>query len=364
MTSTADDARMPISNRLRSLDITRLFVILMMFVAHWWGILKRFPGPHADVSLYLSRIATPGFVTVFGLTAGYAYWYIYITNPRELRRKLLARGAKTAKYALLVAIPGFVTLVHQGRGVTPQWVYGTYSVLMFYSLAIPSMLLVFPIIRRRPTVLAPLAAAALWIAGDLLRRVWPSSASPWIEYPRLLLVSGAYSYFNLMAIAVTLIPVGTFLRRAGMDRASRRSALSVVAAIGASICVGALLVAALTGEFSARDVITGAAKYPPRLWYFSHFAGMTLCIFGLMGVLEASHGDLPRWLRPLATIGKSPLQVYAAETFVLPAARALAWVSGVRTDITFALAFIVFASYCAWLARPRPTSPTVLGPVS
>ncbi|HSM93642.1 MAG TPA: hypothetical protein VLT47_12220 [Anaeromyxobacteraceae bacterium] len=343
------------SERLGALDLTRFFAISMMFVCHWVGILERFPGPHADAILWLGRSATPGFVTVFGFTSGYAFWSRYRSDPGALGASLLARAVRTAKYALLVSAPAMGVLAHDGVWSASRWAFATYSVLVFYCLAIPSMYLVFWLVRRRPSLLAPLLGAASWAAGDLLRSVWGPSESIGIEYARLVLVAGPYAYLNLMGVAVTMIPLGIFLRTRAEER--RTATLGALALVGAALCAAGLLSGALSDGFSARAVINGEAKYPPKLWYFTHYAGMTLFLLGALGVAQRRFPRFSTWVQPLATLGGAPLKIYAAHAFVLPATHLLAWATKTRTEVTFAIALGLLLVYFARLSRP-PDGPT------
>lgn len=345
------------SERLGALDLTRFFAISMMFVCHWVGILERFPGTHADVLLWLGRSATPGFVTVFGFTAGYVFWSRHLADPVALRASFLARALRTAKYALLVSTPVMAVLLYERSWSPSQWAFSTYSVLAFYALAIPSMLPVFALLRRRPAVLAPLLGAALWVAGDVLRAVWPQSPRLWIEYPRLLLVSGTYAYLNLMGLAVMVLPLGIFVHERTGER--RAAALRTIALAGAAACAVGLLAGVLSDGFSARAVIDGHAKYPPRPWYFLHYAGLTLCLLGALGATQARFPAMARWVHPLEILGGAPLKIYAAHAFVLPATAFLSWGTGVPTELSFALSFAALVAYFASLVRTgrRPPIP-------
>ena len=108
------------------------------------------------------------------------------------------------------------------------------------------------------------------------------------------------------------------------------------------------LLGVATGEFSLHNIVLGAIKAPPRVWYWLFFGGAALLLligFILLGLkLGAREKKLTY---PIALFGQASLPIYTAHTFVLPLLNWLDRLVVVEGVARIVLPFSVFAIYCA-----------------
>jgi hypothetical protein len=197
-------------------------------------------------------------------------------------------------------------------------VFASYSVLLFYALALAVLPLWLAWLRPKPVRRAVVGGIALWIVGTIAYEVWPAGRLAGPEFVRMTLVSGGYGYCQMMGTALLAVPLGLYLRRAletGVDRPFLVRLLGLglgLSAVGAAWGIAA-------GEYDLERVISGDLRIPSRGWYFLHFGALSVVTLAGLDLLTRD----ARWFRPigyvLALFGQTALVIYTGHVFILPA---------------------------------------------
>ncbi|HJZ93873.1 MAG TPA: heparan-alpha-glucosaminide N-acetyltransferase domain-containing protein, partial [Gemmataceae bacterium] len=167
------------TRRLMGLDQARAVAIIAMIVAHFApGVFIQLPqlDPVRTPVLWFGRTATPAFVTVFGVTTGFVFLPRFRRTPGGTTRWVLWRAAVVTFAAAVVALPQWVRLGSHGVTDPWEWVFGGYSVLLFYSLALALLPAWLWLLRDQTTVRAVGAGVGLWVVGTAGFHLWPEQS--------------------------------------------------------------------------------------------------------------------------------------------------------------------------------------------
>ncbi|NEX15344.1 MAG: hypothetical protein C1943_01580 [Halochromatium sp.] len=157
--------------RLTAIDKTRAFAILCMITIHFGpGVFDRLPSLDflMEPVLFLGRFATTAFIIVFGITIGYIYIDKYIAAPGPVSKKIYARARLLFIYAIIICIPNYINLVIQGDTNPSHWLYGTYSILNYYAIALFTLPLWLRFLTKSLVRNSLILGASFWILGYLL----------------------------------------------------------------------------------------------------------------------------------------------------------------------------------------------------
>jgi len=308
--------------RLPGLDEARAVAIGALILAHFApAILERglVGDGIATAILLIARFATPGFIVIFGVSAGLVYAPDFAEGRAAAGRRRLRRRVRLLLISsLLVAAPGYAAAWRSGDLDLGGFILASYGILTFYLLAVCSLLVFLPVLAKRPSAWLVVVGTGMWAAGVALAMV------PWIDgerighlgLARLYFVSGAYAYLPLMGSALLVIPIGAALRRGmrggGIGRTVQRLAVGACAAACLALAAGYL-----QGELQMVEITSGRLKAPPRPWYFALFGSTALLMFAVF-YAASSVQWVSRALTPVRLVGQCALPIYVAHAFVLP----------------------------------------------
>ena len=345
-------SRPVLAPRFTAIDETRALAIFSMIIMHFGpGAFQRLPAlqPLAEPILFLGRFATTTFVIVFGVTIGFVYFDRFRGPDRHLVLEAThARARLLVLCALLICVPDYINLWLAGDFNLSHWLFKTYSIFNYYALALLSVPLWLRALAPAPVRNALMLGVAHWALAWLWLMAWPlDPALGFQEYLRLNLLSGPYAYLQLSGSAIMAIPVGIALRHAVRAR-QEVNFVHRLLPLALLLSLAGWLLGVATGEFSLHNIVLGAIKAPPRVWYWLFFGGAALLLligFILLGLrLGAREKKLTY---PIALFGQASLPIYTAHTFVLPLLNWLDRLVVVEGVARIILPFSVFAIYCA-----------------
>ncbi|MCP4646044.1 MAG: DUF1624 domain-containing protein [bacterium] len=339
--------------RFACLDGTRAIAVGAMMFAHFGpGVFSRVPAtqPFQTLLLYLSRFATPAFVTVFGVTAGFVYFEKFVAGGgAAIVQRVKRRIVLLIVCSFLIQVPEFVKLLLDLENVAPtDWLYASYSVLLYYTLGVASVPLWLRIVAPNPYPRCLMLGGAHWLVGAALANyLWPYRPDlPGLEFGRFYLVSGSYAYLQMSGTALMAMPIGIALRRCSVA-GTTRTCLGKIAVLGAAATACGLLLGVLWGEFAVSDMATGALKAPPRFWYFLYFGGWTLFLMGASGWVEFTVDWVGKAAYPFGLAGQAVLPIYTAHTFVLPGVHLMEYVLPGVGKLNLAAPLVLFTLFSA-----------------
>ena len=359
------------ASRFTAIDETRALAIISMMIMHFGpGVFQRLPAlePLAEPILFLGRFATTTFILVFGITVGFVHFDRFqgSARPRVLAA-LHSRARLLLLCAIAICIPTYINLWLAGDFQFNHWLFGTYSILSYYALALLSAPLWLRLLGQTPLRNAILLGVAHWLLAWTWLQFWPLDPAltfqvyPHVslylpqtpdllgvkEYLRLNLLSGPYAYLQLSGSAILAIPVGIALRRAVQADQQPQFVQRMLPLALALAFAGAML-GLWSGEFSLHNIVQGDIKAPPRVWYWLFFAGPALLLLGGFILLDLKLNEYgSRLTYPLALFGQASLPIYTAHSFVLPALNWLDQLVVVEGIGRILLPFALFAAYCA-----------------
>jgi len=365
------------ARRLLGLDQARAVAILAMLAAHFApGAFVQVPRlePLRAPVLAFARLATPTFVVVFGVTIGFVYLPRYLRGePGPTARHLGRRARVMLLCAAVIALPGWAGLSREDLADPWAWLFGLYSVLLFYALALsllPAWLrwvcragLGGPVGRRSVTVKCVLAGVALWVIGTAAHELAPQGPRAGPEFVRMMLVSGSFAYCQLMGTALVVVPVGARLR-AAWDAGADRGFLGTLLLTSLGLAAVGGVWGWAAGEYDPARLLSGDLRTPPRAWYFLHIGGVGLALVPTLELLTRA----VRGLRPaaylLALFGQAGLTVYTGHTFVLPGLALADRFVPLHGAARLAAALVPFAVFCVLVmyVRHRRENPQSPGP--
>lgn len=342
--------------RLTCIDETRALAIISMIIMHFGpGVFERLPQLSflADPILFLGRFATTTFILVFGVTIGFAYYHRFEGQGRkDITKNLLKRSRLLLLCSLIICVPLYVNLIIDRDWNTRHWLFSTYSILNYYTLALLSVPVWLWAVRGRHFFARCLClGAGHWALASLVLAIWPLDPGlGFSEYARMHLASGPYGYLQLSGSAIMAIPVGYALRRAMKSPRGILPTLWKFIPGGLAIALVGFGIGVWLNEFSVAAIIEGTVKTPPRAWYFLFFGGLAMGLLSLTGILGQSLGKWNKALYPLSLFGQASLAIYTGHRFVLPS---LGWLdaSGLKIEgvIRIVLPFLLFAFFCAFM---------------
>jgi Acyltransferase family len=342
--------------RFLGLDQARALAIIAMMVSHFG------PGLFIHVSaleplrtplLWFGRAATPAFATVFGVTVGFVLLPRFVRGDRgETVRRLWRRAGLIFLCAIAITVPLWVQM--ERRGVTDawQWVFGLYSVLLFYSLAFLSLPIWLRWLSRHTTARALAAGVMLWAAGTFGYELWPQQPPSGIEFLRLILVSGSYGYLHMMGTALLALPLGWQLRQS-LDTGTGDRFLVRLLGVGISIAVLAAAWGRVVGEYDLGRVVAGELRAPARPWYFLHFGGLAVAAMVVLELLTRRVRVLHTPGYILALFGQTSLLLYTGHVFVLPMLEVLDRFIPLHGMMRAAVPLFLFVTFCAVVLYSR-----------
>lgn len=321
--------------------------------------------------LWFGRMATPAFVTIFGVTAGLVFLPKFVRgDPGDTPYRLRRRAFWVFVCAAIITVPHWFKLARHGTEYAWPWLFKSYSVLLFYAVALAILPLWLRFLSRQTEMRALLAGVALWVAGtvgyacwpqagvdsptlvavddggQMVKEVWPPAGAAWLEFARLILLSGDYGYLQMMGTALLAMPIGLRLREA---RDSGSDGPFLVRLLFTAIVLSAVggIWGMAMGQYDVKNIIDGKLKIPPHGWYFLHFGAIAVAAVAglelLMRNLDFLRG--PGYL--LALFGQTSLVLYTAHAFVLPSLELADLAIPLHGVPRVIFGFVPFATFCA-----------------
>ena len=298
-------------------------------------------------------MATPAFVVVFGVTAGLVFLPSYVQGtPAKATRRLHRRSLWIFLFSIVITVPFWIKLSVHGVTDVWQWVFGMYSVLLFYTLALALLPTWFHWLAPKPEVRAAISGVVLWAIGTAGYYLWPQRPFSAPEFVRMLLVSGNYAYLQMMGTAILAMPIGLHLRRA-RDAGVDRSLLVRLLIGGLALSAIGITWGISTGEYNVHRIVEGKLSVPPRPWYFLHFGSLALVAIAGLDLLTRSVAWLARPGYVLALFGQTSLVIFTAHAFVLPSLELFSRFVPLHGIIRVAMAFVPFTLFCALVIYRR-----------
>jgi hypothetical protein len=335
--------------RLWGLDQARAVAIMAMILAHFApGVFARMPalqGLH-DPVMWFGRMATPAFMAIFGVTAGFVFLPRYVrSDSRETTRRLLRRSVVVFVCALLIAAPHWVRFASHGETNPWEYAFVTYSVLLFYTFGVASLPLWLHWLAKNTVPKSVIAGTALWGIGTAAYYLWPQQDKSLPEFVRMMLVSGNYGYFQMMGVTLLAIPVGLSLRR-GLESGNGPYVLATLFAFGLLVSLTGALWGYWIDEFVPARIVSGDLRIPARPWYFLFFGGVALAMIPALELVTRL-GQLRKIGYPLALFGQASLLLFTGHAFVLPAVELIDRFGSLRGIGRVAVPLVLFAVFCA-----------------
>ncbi|HTK77985.1 MAG TPA: acyltransferase family protein [Gemmataceae bacterium] len=337
-------------SRLLGLDQARAVAIIAMMVFHFApGVLIQLPRlePLRNPVLWFGRMATPAFVVVFGVTAGFVFLPRFaLRKPGDLPGRLRRRAFWILVCAVAVTVPVWIRLAVGDVADVWQWVFGLYSVLLFYALALALLPLWLRWLSRHTEVRAVISGAALWALGTAAFYLWPRGHLSAPEFVRMILLSGDFAYLQMMGTAILAIPIGLHMRKA-YDRGTGQQFLGRLFLWGLFLSLAGMGWGLAVGEYDVERIVSGELKVPSRPWYYLHFGALALV--AISGLELLTRGVRLLW-RPgyvLALFGQTALLIFTAHMFVLPGLELTDQIVPLHGLARIAAAFLPFAAFCA-----------------
>jgi uncharacterized membrane protein len=357
------------SSRLRSIDVLRGLIMVVMALDHagfmvgrfhsqemWAGAWTRYQSALPFLTRFVTHFCAPGFFLLMG--AGMALLAHARARqgwaPGRITRSIVTRGLLLVVVATLLEVPPFLIATLSGPPLgdnpdfaipgTPErrWVL-TVLFALGTSMAVSGLL-----IRARSAVWALLAAAALLVTA--LTTPGPDEVGTLYGFPRsVLLISrwshGVWSQYPLVPW-FGVAALGVLLGRAiAADKARTYRALPWLGLASLTLAV-ALRAAGGFGNLRApRDgswiEFLNLIKYPPSLVFTLFMVGGNLL---LLAVIERVQLWTSSAGRVLETFGRAPLAFYIAHLWLF----ALIGVAWFRQGTTYGVV------YAIWLAGLVP----------
>jgi hypothetical protein len=349
-------------SRLLGLDQARAVAIIAMMVFHFApGVLVQLPRlePLRNPVLWFGRMATPAFVVVFGVTAGFVFLPRFVQGrPGDVPERLRRRAFWVLVCAVAITVPVWIRFFANGVTDTWQCVFGLYSVLLFYGLALALLPLWLRWLSRHTEVRAIISGVALWALGTIAFYLWPRGPLSAPEFVRMVLLSGDFAYLQMMGTAILAIPIGLHMRRA-YDRRTGHVFLGQLFLWGLFFSLAGMGWGMAAGEYDIERIVSGELKVPSRPWYYLHFGALALVAISGLELLTRG----VKWLwQPgyvLALFGQTALVIFTAHMFVLPGLELADQFVPLHGMARIAAAFLPFAVFCAVVMyiRHRRTTP-------
>lgn len=340
----------PTSNRLLCIDQARAIAIAAMIIAHFApGVVERLTMPKllADFILSLGRIATPGFAAIFGVTVGLVYLPKFLgAGGGAATKGLLRRAFMVTTCAFLVAIPRYAWQWPVPRMFNVSNLYSSYSVLLFYAIALLTMPIWLKLIARSPRAVSlTLAIISYMMVGIVRDRAWPPSTDKdALEFVRLVFFSGKYAYFLMMGTTFLFIPIGLYLHAL----TQQRPVPAIPAAIG--VLAGSVFVCSLVAPaFWVEDINEFVNYWNSRtlwVWYHIAFGNLALLMIVAFDRLNRNSALWDVASHPLAVVGKQALPIYTAHAFILPSLHLTDRVYKIEGPLRAILPLLLFATIC------------------
>jgi uncharacterized membrane protein len=361
-------------SRLFGLDQARAIAIMAMMAFHFApGVIKNIPElKFLELPvLWFGRMATPAFVTIFGVTAGLVFLPKFVRgDPGGTPYRLRRRALWVFVCAIIITLPHWFKLAKQGTEYAWPWLFKSYSVLLFYAVALAILPLWLRWLSRHTGIRALLSGVALWVAGTLgyefwpqggadtpilvpvdesgqtFKETWPPAAAAWLEFARLILLSGDYGYLQMMGTALLAMPIGLRLREARNNGSDGRFLIHLLLTGIALSAVGACWGVGL-GQYDLQNIVDGKLKIPPHGWYFLHFGAVAVAAIAGLELLTRNLAILrgPGYL--LALFGQTSLVLYTAHAFVLPSLEIADLAIPLHGIPRVIFGFVPFATFCA-----------------
>lgn len=338
--------------RLTVLDQSRALAIIAMIIFHFSvGTINRLPelAYIGDYILLVGRLATPAFITVFAITAGFVYFNaIEKAGTAPVFVKIRRRTQWIILGMLVICLPNWINLIIAQDYQLNHWLFKLYSVLNFYALAFLSLPIWLLLTRKNPQQRCLLLGGLFLSIHLVLNQTWVrSSELNLFEYLRLNLYSGAYGYFHLAGYALLLMPLGIQLRKYLQNNQLNLYFIKLFI-LGIILMIAGYNLGVFSQELSLEKIVEGRVKAPPRIWYFMLFGGASLIMIAIVGMiaLVLQRHQLSWLVYPLTLFGQVALPIYVGHAFVLPCLNWLDYFFQIEGIIRVLFALSLFILFC------------------
>lgn len=352
------------SPRVIGLDQARAIALIAMLWAHSsdaWRERLPWPWLHGTGSMLLERFATPAFVTIFGLTLGAVRWSSRGPDAADrVRARLFRRAGILLACIVGCALPNWVSLAVKGETAPMSYLFVSYTILEFYALAVVTLAVAGDWLRARSLwSCVAIGGLCLLLEQVCASRLLASKLDfAFLEWLRMIFVSGQYAYLGLMGWALMMIPLGVHLSR-GWRAGRRAQSLWLLVLVGMLTAIAGIFLGLEWGyrlprtaeEVAQSLVVQLGARGRPQLWFFMMFGGVAVTAAGLLGLANRIAPLVSSLLHPLSLLGKNTLAIYISSGLVMPSIHAIRWSRGYghsRYELLVVGLFVAFTLTLLW----------------
>lgn len=319
-----------------------------MIVAHFGpGLWERIELQGVILSLFsiFARLATPTFIVVFGFTLAFAYLPKAQLGQKALRVKLITRSVKVLFAAIFISIPAYIGTLsseyYWADSLLLDLLLNTYSVLIFYAMAIFCAGLTIGYMAHSPYITPLVGAGLIFIGTYLGYDSWRPMGENLLEIARLLLVSGKYAFFVNFGVVLMIVGFGW---RLSLMREEGQNVRPILVVTGLTLLLVSLSAGRIVGWRTLNDLHSGYGA-PPQIWYLSAVCGVMFLCTALFDKFR-----IPFVSFFFEHTGRNPLSIYVAHCFVLPGVEFLRfYLPNISSAAHIAFPMLIFASYWLYL---------------
>jgi len=337
-------------------NVLRGILVIILVAGHWIdGLLNRLPDSlhgTVEVLMPLFNVATPGFAMLFGLSLGYIYLPMYLTDPAQSKRGLRQGVGLVAIGVMIRAALDISMLMMSGDPFDSTTFFASfYSALLYYLLALATAPLWFKVIalnRKHIYRTMSVMLVATYVLYQTAQWLFLSHEQVgFVQLCRLMLVA-KFNYFNMSVGAFSGLAAGYYLYQWSLGKQPLADLTRRLLLSGCAVTiVGLISVYMDTGSFWA---LHDAARMP--LWKWIFYGGTLLLAASLISVALSNY---ERYVAPvrvsinlLSVLGQISLVVFVFHNMVLRA-KALLVHFGVPGSPALLIPLGLFFGGCGWL---------------
>ncbi|MFP5268842.1 AMP-binding protein [Coleofasciculus sp.] len=338
-----------------NINIVRGLLVLCVICGHWsdgfFGMLPGLIGTAMKPLLAnIFAAGTPGFVIIYGVSAGYSMFSIFNTDPSRLRKILYTTLRLLAGGILVLALMIFANKLVDGEVKTlTDFTNSFYSVLTYYLLITATLPLWFKAIsNKNPAAKAIFLSIILYCSHYyFFDPIGVYETHGFIELAKLM-ISAKYSYFNLTAGTLSGIAIGIIIRQQ-VEKGKRGIPRSFTWVSAAAIAAG-FVVCSQVGMSEMWLVW----PRPIYLWTWLFYIGLVLIVLiktnTVLVYYNQFNSGVKLILQSLSSIGILAFPLFITHSMLLPL-RNIMVAFGLASNVSLLLAMSLFLATFAFLFK-------------
>ncbi len=336
----------PVLHANMAINAVRGILALCVVFAHWSaGFIERLPVAASWIKAGLSpllAIGTPGFSIIYGISAGYSLYPIYISN-RDRFSNIQRKTLLLLTFGILLdgSISFIKTLSESGWVSITEFFNAFYSVLTYYWLITASVGFIFLGLEksRRPISFGVLLAIIAYYMDQFIllpfASLQPGGALEFLK----LLFTAKYAYFNMLSGSAIGLAIGIWLTRKG----DNSNPYGVMLPLGVACILLGLLI-----SFYASDLHSWLT-WPistNKIWRWITYVGVILLFVDVLYKIfagYAEHTNAARYvLQFFVVCGMLAFPIFVLHEVVIPLKAILIALFSIKPSIALFMGF----SFC------------------